>query len=84
MRINAVMTGLVPVTHVGELPETFRSAGSGAAGMAGTSPAMTERADQEAHKRLIPAPMPLTPDRGNAFASMTRNGDAVSAPEGLP
>ena len=38
------MTGLVQVIHVVELPEPFRLAGSGAAWMAGTSPAMTERA----------------------------------------
>ena len=63
IRTNAVMTGLVPVIHVVKLPETFRSAGSGAAWMAGTSPAMTERADQEAHERLFLAPFPLTPPR---------------------
>jgi hypothetical protein len=38
------MTGLVPVIHVVKSPERFRIAGSGAAWMAGTSPAMTERA----------------------------------------
>ena len=54
------MTGLVPVIHVVKLPETFRSAGSGGAWMAGTSPAMTERA----HRNLIPAPTP-------AWASIT-------------
>jgi hypothetical protein len=57
------MTGLVPVIQVVELPEPFRLAGSGAVWMAGTSPAMTERADQEAHKSLILAPMPLTAPR---------------------
>jgi hypothetical protein len=53
LRTNAVMTGLVPVIHVVQLPKTFRSAGSGAAWMAGTSPetspAMTKRAAKEAH-----------------------------------
>jgi len=38
------MTGLVPVIHVVELPETLGGAGDGAAWMAGTGPAMTERA----------------------------------------
>ena len=50
--IRAVMTGLVPVMRpnasafgdVVKPPERFRSAGNGAAWMAGTSPAMTERA----------------------------------------
>ena len=41
---SIVVTGLVPVIHVVELPETLRLAGIGAAWMAGTSPAMTERA----------------------------------------
>ena len=36
------MTGLVPVIHVVEPPETLGVAGDGAAWMAGTSPAMTE------------------------------------------
>jgi hypothetical protein len=38
------MTGLVPVIHVVLPPESFGLAGTGAAWMAGTSPAMTERA----------------------------------------
>jgi len=38
------MTGLVPVIHVVQLPETLELAGNGATWMAGTSPAMTERA----------------------------------------
>jgi hypothetical protein len=38
------MTGLVPVIHVVQPPETLGVAGNGAAWMAGTSPAMTERA----------------------------------------
>jgi hypothetical protein len=41
---NSVMTGLVPVIHVVQPPETLGVAGNGAAWMAGTSPAMTERA----------------------------------------
>jgi hypothetical protein len=36
------MTGLVPVIHVVKPQVRFRSAGNGAAWMAGTSPAMTE------------------------------------------
>ena len=39
------MTGLVPVIHVVKLPETFRSAGSGAAWMTGTSRVMTASAE---------------------------------------
>jgi hypothetical protein len=38
------MTGLVPVIHVVKPPESFGLAGSGAAWMAGMSPAMTKRA----------------------------------------
>ena len=38
------MTGLVPVIHVVELPDTFGGAWNGTTWMAGTSPAMTERA----------------------------------------
>jgi hypothetical protein len=49
LRNNAVMTGLVPVIHVVQLPKAFRSTGSGAAWVAGTSPAMTKRAVKEAH-----------------------------------
>jgi hypothetical protein len=41
----SVMAGLVPATHVVKLPETFRSAGSGAAWMTGTSPVMTASAE---------------------------------------
>ena len=50
-----VMTGLVPVIHVVQLPERFQSAGNDAAWMAGTSPAMTERAVQRpsASDRII-------------------------------
>jgi hypothetical protein len=50
VRANAVMTGLVPVIHVVELSDNFKSSGRGAAWMAGTSPAMTERAAQDAHR----------------------------------
>jgi hypothetical protein len=39
-----VMTGFVPIIHVVKPPESFGLAGSGAARMAGTSPAMTEKA----------------------------------------
>jgi hypothetical protein len=39
-----VMTGLVPVIHVVELPETLGTAGNGATWMTGTSPVMTKRA----------------------------------------
>jgi hypothetical protein len=38
---NSVMTGLVPVIHVVQPPETLGVAGNGAAWMAGTSPAMS-------------------------------------------
>ena len=38
------MTGLVPVIHVAEPSDGFELAGSRAAWMAGTSPAMTEKA----------------------------------------
>jgi hypothetical protein len=38
------MTGLVPVIHVVKLLESLGMAVNGAAWMAGTSPAMTERA----------------------------------------
>jgi hypothetical protein len=38
------MTGLVPVIHVVEPPQRFRLAKNGAAWMADTIPAMTERA----------------------------------------
>ena len=38
-----VMTGLVPVIHVVELPKTPEVAANGATWMAGTSPAMTEK-----------------------------------------
>ena len=66
---NAVMTGLVPVIHVVKPPETLEPARNGAAWMAGTSPAMTERADQEAHKSLTvalhPLPLPVRTGRGN-------------------
>jgi hypothetical protein len=41
---NAVMTGLVPVTHVVKPLDIPRLAGTGAAWMTGTSPVMTERA----------------------------------------
>jgi hypothetical protein len=46
---HAVMIGLVPVIHVLKAPEGFRLAGNGAAWMAGTSPAMTERAIWNGH-----------------------------------
>jgi hypothetical protein len=82
LRTNAVTTGLVPVIHVVKLPETFRSAGSGAAWMAGTSPAMTVRADQDAQRSLIRALMLLTPPRKSRKRNSQR--DAPSAPEGLP
>ena len=39
-----VMTGLVPVIHVVKQMDILRLARTGAAWMAGTSPAMTERA----------------------------------------
>jgi hypothetical protein len=41
---RTVMTGLVPVIHVVKLLESLGMAVNGAAWMAGTSPAMTERA----------------------------------------
>jgi hypothetical protein len=47
------MTGLVPVIHVVELPETLGVAGDGAAWMAGTSPAMTERAVESMSLRSL-------------------------------
>jgi len=50
-----VMTGLVPVIHVVKPPERFGLTGSGAAWMAGTSPAMTEREGAfEAAQRATP------------------------------
>jgi len=41
---KTVMTGFVPVIHVVKLLERLGMAVNGAAWMAGTSPAMTERA----------------------------------------
>jgi hypothetical protein len=41
---GTVMTGLVPVIHVVQLPESLGVAGNGAAWMAGKNPAMTDRA----------------------------------------
>jgi hypothetical protein len=43
-----VVTGLVPVIHVGERPETLGVAGNGATWMAGTSPAMAEKGGMKA------------------------------------
>jgi len=76
------MTGLVPVIHVVKLPETFRSAGSGAAWMAGTSPAMTVWADQDAQRSLILALTLLALRRKGGEGNSQR--DALSAPELLP
>jgi hypothetical protein len=73
IRTNAVMTGLVPVIHVVTLPERFRLAGNGAAWMAGTSPAMTEGADQEAQGS------PTSPN-ALAFGRMTGTSPVMTAP----
>jgi hypothetical protein len=64
------MTGLVPVTRpnasafgdVVKLPDNFRSAGRGAAWMAETSPAVTERAFRPYDE--TPPPLPVGTGRG--------------------
>jgi hypothetical protein len=51
------MAGLVPAIHVMKRRKTGSVAESGAAWMAGTSPAMTEFATLYAHENPILAPM---------------------------
>jgi len=82
------MTGLVPIIHVAEPPDTPRLAASGATWMAGTSPAMTEMEFSTATKALswrvwgsVPAiraaPFPAHPKIFTGFATWMTGASPV-------
>ena len=61
MAVPGLDPGIIPVIHVVKQIDVFRLAGNGAAWMAGTSPAMTERAVFFTIQRLNLAPMGTSP-----------------------